>query len=181
VSLLIWSDSAFPKFATGWAVLDSAESAAGFATVVETFHSKVGRSKGIGGGGTAIGDALAYAITMLDENEIDAARQVVDISGDGIETPPWFEAALMLPAARQIAAERGVLVNGLAITTDFVDLVDYYRSNVIVGPGSFVIEARGFGDFKRAIREKLQREFAFAFTSKVEPGADDPAVALIAD
>ena len=181
VSLLVWSDSAFPKFATGWAVLDSPQTAIEFADLVETFHSKVGRSKGIGGGGTAIGDALAYAITMLDQNGIDGARRVIDISGDGIETPPWFKAALMLPAARQLAVEQGVLVNGLAITTDFADLVDYYRGNVIVGPGSFVIEARGFDDFKRAIREKLEREFTFAFTSQVESGPDHAAVALISD
>jgi hypothetical protein len=86
-----------------------------------------------------------------------------------------------LPAARQLAVEQGVLVNGLAITTDFADLVDYYRGNVIVGPGSFVIEARGFDDFKRAIHEKLEREFTFAFTSQVESGSDHAAVALISD
>jgi hypothetical protein len=181
VSLLVWSDSAFPRFATDWVVLDSPGVAMAYADVVEGFHSKVGRSKGIGGGGTAIGDALAYAIIMLDNNGIDALRQTVDVSGDGIETPPWFKAALMLPEARQMAVERGVLVNGLAITTDFANLTAYYRDNVIVGPGAFVIEARGFEDFRRAILEKMRREFTFAVTSRLESGVGGKQVAWKAD
>lgn len=180
-SLLVWSDSAFPKFATGWAMLDSPGSARRFADIVETFHSKVGRSRGIGGGGTAIGDAVVYALAMLADNGIEAARRVVDVSGDGIETPPWFKAARMLPEARQMAAERGVLVNGLAITTDFPDLAAYYRDHVITGPGAFVIEARGFEDFRRAMLEKLRREFTSAFTSRAEPAQAGDLAAWRAD
>lgn len=169
VSLLVWSDSAYPKFATEWVLLNSPETAMGFAAVVESFYSKVGRSKGIGGGGTAIGDAVAHALKMLDGNGITALRQVIDVSGDGVETPPWFGTAVLLPEAKRLAAERGVMVNGLAIVTDFRNLAEYYRDEVIVGPGSFVIEARGFADFKRAIREKLKREFTFAITSEAAP------------
>jgi uncharacterized protein DUF1194 len=181
VSLMVWSDSAFPRFATEWVVLDSPETATRFADVVETFYSKVGRSKGIGGGGTAIGDAVAYAIGMIDGNGINALRRVVDVSGDGIETPPWFGTAILLPQARRMAVERDVLVNGLAITTDFSNLHNYYRDQVIVGTGSFVIEALGFADFKRAMREKLQREFTFAVTSQSDPGKGENEVALMAD
>ncbi|MGI9407586.1 MAG: DUF1194 domain-containing protein, partial [Hyphomicrobiaceae bacterium] len=47
----------------------------------------------------------------------------------------------------------------LAILTDFTELGEWYRQHVIVGPGSFVVEAHGFEDFKRAMREKLFREF----------------------
>lgn len=50
VSLMVWSDSAYPRFATEWVVLNSPETATRFAAVTETFYSKVGRSKRIGGG-----------------------------------------------------------------------------------------------------------------------------------
>jgi len=158
VSMLVWSDSAFPKFAMRWHILSSPGSAVAFAARVETFHEKAGRSRGIGGGGTAIGDAVSHAMKMMASNGITARRQVVDVSGDGIETPPWFGPAIMLPEARRIATERGVMVNGLAILNDFPALDEWYQRNVIVGPGSFVIEAKDFTDFRRAIREKLWLE-----------------------
>ncbi|MGI9407309.1 MAG: DUF1194 domain-containing protein, partial [Hyphomicrobiaceae bacterium] len=154
ISMLIWSDAAFPKFQTPWHILSDAASANDFADKAETFHRKAGRSRGIGGGGTAIGDAVAFAMRMLEENGISAIRKVVDVSGDGIETPPWFGTAVQLPEARHLAREQNVMVNGLAILTDFTELGEWYRQHVIVGPGSFVVEAHGFEDFKRAMREK---------------------------
>jgi len=165
VALLVWSDAAFPKFPTGWFLIDSPGSAAHFAGVTETFHTKVGRSRGIGGGGTAIGDAVAYAVRMIGENGFQAPRRVVDVSGDGIETPPWFGDAYQLPQAKVLAARFDVLVNGLAITTDFPDLVDYYSRSVITGPGSFVIRAATFEDFRQAMREKLLRELTSAIAA----------------
>jgi hypothetical protein len=75
----------------------------------------------------------------------------------------------MLPQAKFFAIERGVSVNGLAITSDFPHLDDWYRNNVIVGPGSFVIKAKGFNDFKRAIKEKLGREFTSLIAENGRP------------
>ncbi len=37
-------------------------------------------------------------------------------------------------------------------------LAAYYRSNVIIGTDSFIEPASDFGDYARAIREKLIRE-----------------------
>lgn len=158
MSMLVWSDAAFPKFKMPWHILSSPQSAIAFAAKVETFHEKAGRTRGIGGGGTAIGSAIDFAIRMMESNGIAARRQVVDVSGDGIETKPWFGEAVLLPEARRTAAQRGVMVNGLAILNDFPELDRYYQRNVIVGPGSFVIEAKDFDDFKRAIREKMWLE-----------------------
>ena len=160
VALLVWSDSAFPKFATEWFVLNSRQSAVVFAGEAETFHHKTGRSQGIGGGGTAIGDAVAYAITMLDGNGIDAPRRVIDVSGDGVETPPWMGRAVTMPEAKLLAEARSIMINGLAILTDFAYLDKWYRDNVITGAGSFVIVANDFPAFKEAIHQKLWREFS---------------------
>jgi hypothetical protein len=160
VALVVWSDSAFPKVPTTWHVLDNAATANRFADIVETFHSKTGRSKGIGGGGTSIGDAIDYSISMIEGNGIEGTRRVIDVSGDGIETEPWAAPATMLPEARVMAAKAGITVNGLAILNDYRRLNQYYRDNMIVGEGSFVLDAADYEDFKRAIREKLLREIA---------------------
>lgn len=160
VAVLIWSDAAYPKYPTKWHLLSSPDTFETFAKDVELYNISAPGVPAIGGGGTNIGDALVYAISMLDQNPARAPRWVVDISGDGPESEPWVKDALKLPAARAIAERRAVIVNGLAIETDMPDLARYYQQNVITGPGSFVIRARNFQDYKRAIVDKLLRELS---------------------
>lgn len=150
-AVLVWSDAANPKYAGKWHTLHTPQSFEVFAREIEDF-------KALGGGGTSIGDALAFAITMLEENPARAPRWVVDISGDGPETPPVFKGVIELPTARLIAEQRMIIVNGLAIETDIPDLQQYYRDNVITGPGSFAISAQDYHDYQRAIIDKLLRE-----------------------
>ena len=54
-------------------------------------------------------------------------------------------------------------VNGLAIINEAVDLDEYYRKNVIGGPGAFVISARNYDDYAEAILLKLLREINMRF------------------
>ena len=162
-SMVIWSDAANSKHPTKWFLIDSPASAEEFAAVVEKFskrHGALAALAAIGGGGTGLGEGLAYALTMLENNNITALRRVVDVSGDGYESTPWNKGAKMLPEARAIAEKMAVTVNGLAIEIDLPDLSGYYRQNVIVGPGSFVEPATSFEDYKRAIKKKLLRELS---------------------
>jgi len=168
VSMLLWSDAAFQKFTTGWYVLKNAEDANRYAVVLQNFYKHSGRTVGIGGGGTGIGSGVAHAMNMMDENKITAIRQVIDVSGDGIETEPFWNEAIMMPDARKAAERRGVMINGLAILTDFHKLDEYYRNEVITGPGSFVIKADSFDDFGKAIRRKLWLEFSNQIASSPE-------------
>jgi len=159
VSVMIWSDAAFPKFKSGWFVLGSPADANAFASKVRVFHKHTGRKFGIGGGGTGIGEGIRVALDMLATNSYRGLRRVIDVSGDGVETDPWFKKAITLPLARPLAERAGVQVNGLPILNkDFPRLDDYYREQVIAGTGSFIVVADGFKDFGRAIREKLARE-----------------------
>ena len=64
-------------------------------------------------------------------------------------------------------------INGLAIRTDFPNLDDYYRENVISGPGAFVMEAKDFVDFEDAIREKLYREILIVIGSVERESKND--------
>ena len=159
-AVLIWSDAAYPKYPTGWFELRTPETFEAFAAEVEKFKSSAPGVPAIGGGGTNIGDGLIYAINMLEDNPVPATRLVIDVSGDGPESKPWIEGAVELPAARRIAAGKGITVNGLAIETDIAGLHLWYEANLITGDGSFVERAAEFQDYRRAIIKKLLRELS---------------------
>jgi hypothetical protein len=159
VSVMLWSDAAFPKIKSGWFVLDSAQSADAFAKLVETFQLNEDRTVDIGGGGTGIGAGVHEAVNMLTGNTHEGLRRVIDVSGDGIETEFSFSKGIMVRDAKLIAQAEGITINGLPILSEnFPALDEYYRDEVIIGPGAFVEKAAGFEDFGRAIRRKLLRE-----------------------
>ncbi len=168
-AVLIWSDAAFPKYPTAWHLLGPPESFEAFAREVEAFNVQAPGVPAIGGGGTGIGEALAFALRMLASEPTPARRLVVDISGDGPESKPWKEGAIELPAARAAAARAGVIVNGLAIENEYAGLHLWYRTHLIAGSGSFVMRARDYRDFRRAILEKLLRELSPGALSALSP------------
>lgn len=159
-SVLVWSDAAYPKYPTKWHRLDDRQSFAEFANEIELFNVSAPGVPAIGGGGTNIGDALVYAIEMINQNQVSAARMVIDVSGDGPESKPWVKGAIELPQARALARQRNITVNGLAIETDIADLHQYYQRQMIVGAGAFVERAKDFEDFQRAMIKKLLRELS---------------------
>ena len=88
-------------------------------------------------------------------------------------TAPTIPAATSRsPATRRVA--QGVTINGLVILSDRPmpwnpehtnppgGLANYYRNNVIGGPGAFVIVAEDFNSFGQAIIKKLIAEIAEA-------------------
>ena len=165
VSVVVWADGTLPKDKTPWHIVGSVPSALAFADMVERHPRRVG-------GGTGIGDGVAYAMQMISANKIKALRSVVDVSGDGKETPARGVTAILLPQARLMARARNVTVNGLAILEDEPELDDWYRNNVIAGPGSFVMKAESFEDFETAIKRKLLREIEVRIGTKP---ADTPS------
>ena len=166
IAAVIWSDAAFPKYPTEWHLLDSSRSIDDFAQRLLNFNNpaNAGKRQGKGGGGTGIGDGIVYALEMIRSNKFNGARKVVDVSGDGVETDPWFKKAFTLPDARELARAQGVTINGLAILTDNWKLHQYYRAEVISGPSAFVVKAVDFDAFAVAIRNKLLREMSPVIT-----------------
>lgn len=102
---------------------------------------------------TAIGDALATAAALLGEVSGRCARQVIDVSGDGFSNE-----GRQVEPMRDALVRGGVQINGLAIEIGEEGLTEYYRRSVIGGGGAFVMTARDFEDYPRAIRRKLLRE-----------------------
>ena len=161
VAMVIWGDAALPKHTTPWYLLDSPAAAEAFANDLNVLGDrKRGLAGGFGGGGTGIGDAVRHSIELMRGNGYEGTKRVVDVTGDGPETPPWFRKAMMMPDAKVLAAREKVIINGLAILSDFPDLDEWYRQNVAYGPGSFVLSAEGFETFAEAIRRKLWLELA---------------------
>jgi len=65
-------------------------------------------------------------------------------------------------------AAAGVVVNGLAIRNEILNLDQYYREEVAGGPGSFVVDISDYRDFPEAIKLKLLREIR-PLTASLEP------------
>lgn len=167
VNLLVWAEPQVPKDTTGWFLIASDEDAERFAAVVEIFPRRQS-------GATAIGEGIASALRAIDANDIDAARTVVDVSGDGRESVAR-EFTVLVDQARAMALSHGVVINGLAIQNEVGDLADYYRRYVQAGPESFVMAAKDYEDFAAAMRLKLLREIeyrprlAFQFQTRRRP------------
>lgn len=151
VSLVLWSEPQYPKSATPWRIIASAEAAAAFARLVES------HPRDVEAGGTGIGQALRFATRHIERSGLIATRRVIDLSGDGRETTP-HDYVVQLWQGRAVAAGAGITVNGLAILNDVPTLDLYYRRQLITGPGAFVIVAAGYEDFAEAVRRKLLRE-----------------------
>ncbi len=150
VNVLIWAEARRPKDETGWHILSSANEVDRMAGIIATMpRNQVG--------GTGIGDGVAHAIRSIDENAIRSDRRIVDVSGDGRETPPR-QYSTILSEARSMAIARNVTLNGLAILNEDKQLDSYYRAQLAIGEGSFVEVAQDYNDFARAMRRKLLRE-----------------------
>ena len=101
---------------------------------------------------TGIGEALAFTANQFG-TVADCARKVIDVSGDGKSNegaPPEDIKATLAGA--------GFVINGLAIEGETSQLTEYYRTQVIAGPNSFVLPSFGFDDYPEKIRKKLIRE-----------------------
>jgi hypothetical protein len=150
VAIVVWADATVPRWESPWfALADS-----GDALRLSAFMAALPRTAL---GGTGIGAGIAQAIRAMERNGFAAPRQVVDVSGDGRETPPR-EVVVMMPMARALADAKGVTINGLAIINEDRDLAAWYRNNVITGRGAFVEDVADYEDFAGAIVKKLVRE-----------------------
>jgi Protein of unknown function (DUF1194) len=102
---------------------------------------------------TSIATGIDDAVALIDSNEFEGYRKVIDVSGDGQDN-----SGADLDGARERARAGGITINGLSIASDAEGLEEYYRQNVISGSDAFVEPAKDFEDFARALKEKLLRE-----------------------
>lgn len=167
VTYVEWADSGFQRAAADWTVIASEEDALAFAARVADAPLERGHY-------TAIGAAIADGVARIRDNNFDAPRRIIDISGDGPQNQ-----GMSLETAHALAEEESVVVNGLPVISERdgrwvhpveVNLDAYFEENVITGPGSFVLPARAEEEFRVAILRKLVLEIAGAAPSPVELG-----------
>jgi hypothetical protein len=158
-----WAGEGEQTIVVDWTVLRAPADAAKFAAALSAApRSFVGR--------TAIGTALDFAMGLFAEGGIAADRKVIDVSGDGTSNQ-----GRPVGEARDDALHAGAVVNGLSIfnrraaaeggylalhTNPPRGLAQYYRDNVIGGPGAFVLPIDDFGKFGDAMIRKLTAEIA---------------------
>jgi Protein of unknown function (DUF1194) len=116
---------------------------------------------------TSISGAIEFAMDQFTHTPFTATRRIIDISGDGTNN-----AGRDVASARDDAVAQGVTINGLVILSENPmswnpdhtnppgGLDNYYRNNVIGGPGAFVMVAKDFNSFGQAMIGKLIAEVA---------------------
>lgn len=114
---------------------------------------------------TSISEALMFGAAMIERNDFEGLRKVIDVSGDG----PNNQGRPVLQARKEVLS-KSITINGLPLMTregmgsqwhlDDLDL--YYENCVTGGPGSFVIPVLDWPDFAEAVRRKLVLEIALA-------------------
>lgn len=157
VCFFTWSDWNVQELLVPWARINGRESGERFAAAIDAAPRRTHLY-------TSISAAIDYAATLFGQG-YEGTRQVVDISGDGVNN-----SGRPLAQARADALFRGIILNGLAVLdrtpppAQFANLTppldDYYRDEVIGGPGAFLMVAEGFQAFEGAVRRKIIREIA---------------------
>ena len=162
-----------------WMVIRDGEGAAEFAKILlDAPRSSAGR--------TAIGAGIDFAAAQLDADGVTAVRRIIDVSGDGANN-----SGRLVTAARDEAVRKGITINGLAIINEKTGgvpetflyahthppggLPNYYRDNVIGGPGAFVLQIVNFDTFAQAMTDKLLAEI-----SQASPDASHRRAAQVA-
>jgi Protein of unknown function (DUF1194) len=154
-----WAGAEMQEVVVPWTVLEDEASAAAFAAAIAEAPTRRAMW-------TSISGAIDFAVPLFDDNGFAGERRVIDVSGDGVNNR-----GRSVTQARDEAVARGIVINGLPILNDRpqpmgmptpmeVALDRYYAESVIGGPGSFIVPALGFGEFKDAILQKLILEIA---------------------
>jgi hypothetical protein len=160
-----WAGDGEERVVVDWAVIrHEADARAFVAAMTAAPRSFIGR--------TAIGAAIDFSFALFAESAFETSRRVIDVSGDGTNNQ-----GRIATEARDAAVGAGAVINGLAIfnrkaaamggylamhTNPPGGLAQYYRDNVIGGPGAFVVQIDDFRTFGEAMMRKLVNEIADA-------------------
>lgn len=161
VTYVEWASAGAEDVVVPWRIIDGAESAAAFAA---EFDGKPRRAFGR----NSIGSALMFGTQLIESNEYEGWRKVIDFSGDSANN--WNGPSIA--EGRAAALEAGITINGLPILCRFCsrpgagDLEQLYEDRIIGGRGAFVITADGMESLADAIRRKLILEIGGTMPAK---------------
>lgn len=157
-----WSGVSAQKLVIPWTVIDGEDAARKFGDQLLELPRSFAERTSISGG-------IDFSMKLFEEAPFQAARKTIDVSGDGTNN-----SGRDVTLARDDALAKGITINGLVILSDRPmawnpehtnppgGLPNYFRDNVIGGPGAFVVVAEDFNSFGQAIVKKLIAEIAEA-------------------
>jgi len=151
-----WGGPASQHVIVDWHVVRDAGTAG-------VFGGKLRASPRAAVGYNSISAAIRFGVGLVEANQHDGARKVIDVSGDGPNIGG--------PSIAEVRAEtlaKGYTINALAISrpggsirsADGLPLDRYYAERVIGGPGAFVEIADETRPFAVAAKRKLLQEVA---------------------
>jgi len=158
VAYIDFSNANANRIVVNWQVIHDQASADAFADTLALQR----RTDGVQ---TSISSGIEMAARMIENNDYEGTKKVIDVSGDGPNNEGRF-----VDKVRDEVVAKGIIINGLPIQTEadkfdvyyLPDLDKYYAGCVIGGPGSFIQVAHGFQDLARALRRKLVLEISDA-------------------
>ncbi|MFD1883704.1 DUF1194 domain-containing protein [Paracoccus pacificus] len=114
-------------------------------------------------GGNAIGAALLYSLDLIEKNDFNGWRKVIDFSSDSL----WNGSGPPIASARQAVLDAGITINGLPVLCldcsgrpTGPNLEQEYLDRLIGGSGAFMVTADGDESFETAVRRKMVLEIA---------------------
>lgn len=157
VAYIEWAGVGETRVILDWTMIDGAEAALEFsAALAEKPLSRVRR--------TSISSAIEFGTSLIEGNDYQGLRRVIDVSGDGANNQ-----GALVDDMRDRAVQAGIVINGLPFVPDatgplgIFDLPEldiYYEDCVIGGPGAFSLPVRDKEDFAEGIRNKLLLEIS---------------------
>ena len=156
-SLVTWGDKS--KLTVPWTFISNKQEAVALATKVRTLPQDTGEF-------TCLARMLRYvADKVVARMPAKTNKLVVDVSGDG---PDNCNTGTLIDAAKSDLFGAGATINGLPILegADAATIEDWYRHNVIGGPGAFLMTAQGYDDIARAFRQKFVVEVSANWSDK---------------
>nr|WP_274597295.1 DUF1194 domain-containing protein [Microvirga tunisiensis] len=149
-----WADASLQEIVVPWYVIEPPADGLKFSASLAGHSILRGRHM-------SISSAIDFGVLKLRESQVHASRQVIDISGDGVNNQ-----GRMVTKARDEAIAQDITINGLPIMlkrpnpdgSGLESLDRYFRECVIGGSGAFLIPLRTRSHFAEAIREKIVRE-----------------------
>ncbi len=164
VSVMQWS-AAHQQSALDWFIIETANDCLRMADKIEGFSRQFAND-------TIMAPAIERALNDMYSNTITSARQVIDVSGDGIgENEAFYRSAGPNPTIdprygtpwQTVMAMRQptTTINGIYINNaSQPNLSDWYSNVLPQGVGHFAIGVSSFDTFGAGIKQKLIREIS---------------------
>ena len=146
VTMVEWAGQRHQKQVIEWMIISDETSAVAFASAML-------EAPRVYTDWTSISGGIDFAVTLFDDSGVEASRKVIDVSGDGVNNQ-----GRPIDDARMEALAKGIVINGLAILSDYEYLDEYYQEHVVGGPGAFMVVVKDYSTFTQGVQAKLVRE-----------------------